>query len=125
VRLDAARPLADLLAAEYVFSLTFLQPVTRRLEVRGTTDPVITLLAEPEAHPPARDGHGRVSAGTVMELAVPLELLGAKAGDPIAFFVSVTSPGHPGGHDAERYPAQRPIRVLVPGENFSGENWRA
>ena len=107
----------------------FLQPVNRRLDVRGAAGSIVTVLSEPDSGAPGPTVRGpdgaRAAAGTVLELAVPLAVLGAGPGDPIGFFVSVASPGHSGGQDAERYPAQRPIRLIVPGENFSGENWRA
>jgi alpha-amylase/alpha-mannosidase (GH57 family) len=129
VRLDASRSLADLLAEEHVFSVMFLQPVNRRLDVRSVGGSVVAALSAPDSGAPEPIAPGsdgaRAAAGTVLELAVPLDVLGARPGDPIGFFVSVTSPGRSGGQDAERYPAQRPIRLVVPGENFAGENWRA
>jgi Glycosyl hydrolase family 57 len=129
VRLDAGRPVADLLAEEYVFSLTFLQPANRRLDIRGAKDTVVGVLSDQPSGTPgwiARGAHSaRVAAGTILELAVPLDDLGAQAGEPVAFFVSVSSPSRAGLQETERYPAQRPIRLVVPGERFSGENWRA
>ena len=112
-----------------MFSLTFLQPANRRVDVRGARDTVVGVLSDQPSGTPgwtARGAHSAgVAAGTVLELAVPLGDLGARAGEPIAFFVSVSSPSRAGVQETERYPAQRPIRIVVPGENFSGENWRA
>jgi alpha-amylase/alpha-mannosidase (GH57 family) len=129
VRLDAGRRVADLLAEEYVFSLTFLQPANRRLDIRGAEDTVIGVLSDQpsgSAGWTARGAHSaRVAAGTVLELAVPLGDLGAQAGQAVAFFVSVSTPSRAGLRETERYPAQRAIRIVVPGEQFSGENWRA
>jgi alpha-amylase/alpha-mannosidase (GH57 family) len=126
VRLDAGRSVADLLAEEYVFSLTFLQPSSRRLDIRGARATVVGVLSDQPSGEPGWTARGaqsaRVAAGTVLELAVPLSDLGAEAGEPMAFYVSVSSAGV---QETERYPAQRPIRIVVPGEDFSGENWRA
>ena len=54
-----------------------------------------------------------------------LDDLEAQAGQPVAFYVSATSPGRVGAQDTERYPSNRPIQVEVPGEAFSGDHWRA
>jgi alpha-amylase/alpha-mannosidase (GH57 family) len=129
VRLDAERNLADLLEEQYVFSVTFLQPASRRVDVRGARRTIVAVLSDQVPVAPgwkARGTHSvRVAAATVLELAVPLDDLGAHTGEPIAFFVSVSAPSRGGVQEVERYPAQRPIRVAVPGENFIGENWRA
>jgi hypothetical protein len=73
-----------------------------------------------------RNGSGvRVAAGTVLEVAVPLDDLEAAPDQPLTFFVSATSPGPNGAAETERYPASRPIQLAVPGVAFSGNNWRA
>jgi alpha-amylase/alpha-mannosidase (GH57 family) len=116
VRLDGERPLADLLAQGYAFSLTFLHPTRQRLDIDSTG----------AASWSVRNGSGvRVAAGTVLEVAVPLEDLGAVPDQPLTFFVSATSPGAAGAQDTGRYPASRAIQLAVPGAAFSGNNWRA
>jgi alpha-amylase/alpha-mannosidase (GH57 family) len=117
VRLDAERRLADLMAEGHGFSLTFLSPSRQRLDVEPSGRTTWSGASGPRG--------GRVAAGTVLELAVPLQDLEARAGEPVAFFVSASLPGSAAAHEAERYPAQRAIQVDVPGEGFSGENWRA
>ena len=116
VRLDGDRRLVDLLAEGHGFSLTFLHPSRHRLEVEPTGRATWSGASGPRA---------RIAAGTVLELAVPLQDLEARAGDPIAFFVSASRPAGPGTAEAERYPAQRAIQIDVPGDRFSGDNWRA
>ena len=46
---------------------------------------------------------------------------GVKAGDPIAFFVSVFDEAV----EAERHPAYRPIELTAPDALFEARNWRA
>jgi hypothetical protein len=129
VRLDGERNLASLLEEQHVFSVTFLQPANRRVDIRdalGTVVGVLSDQASSAADWTARGAHSvRAAAGTVLELALRLGDLGAVTGEPIAFFVSVSAPGSGGVQEIERYPAQRPIRLMVPGANFVGENWRA
>src|SRR6185295_6233836 len=106
-----------------------LQPANRRLDVRGARNTVVGVLSDQPSGAPGWLPRGaqsaRVAAGTVLEIAVPLSDLGAQAGELLAFYVSVSSASRAGVQETERYPAQRPIRVAVPDENFSGENWRA
>ena len=116
VRLDGDRRVADLLADGHGFSLTFLHPSRHRLEVEPSGRATWSGASGPRAW---------VAAGTVLELAIPLQDLEARAGVPIAFFVSASSPIGPGAQESERYPAQRAIQVDVPGDGFSGDNWRA
>jgi hypothetical protein len=116
VRLDGDRPLVDLLAEGYRFSLTFLHP-SRRLDITSSREAIWSLGDH-------QGGPVRMAAGSVLELAVALQDLDARAGDPLAFYVSVTPPNAPGG-DAERYPAVRAIQIEVPGPTFAADHWRA
>ena len=116
VRLDGERRLADLLADGHGFSLTFLHPSRQRLEVEPSGRATWSGTSGPRA---------RVAAGTVLEVAVPLQDLEAEAGESVGFFVSASLPIGPGTQEAERYPAQRAIQVDVPGTAFSGDNWQA
>ena len=114
IRLDGERRLSDLLLEGYGFAVTFLNPSRQRLEVL------------PAGRSSWSAGSGaRVAAATVIELAVPLDDLEARAGEPLAFYVSTTSPQGRGTQDSERYPAQRAIQIEVPGDGFIGDNWRA
>jgi alpha-amylase/alpha-mannosidase (GH57 family) len=114
VRLDGDRPVAQLLAAGHHFSLTFLHPSPQRLEINPSGAAAWSVR---------RRSGARVAAGTVLEVAIPLEELDASPGQPLAFFVSAARPGDPA--ETERYPAQRPIELVVPGEAYVADNWRA
>ena len=107
VRLDAGRPVSDLLADGYQFAVTFLQP-----DGRAVHDPAGARPAGRELSGPARRGSdlGRarrrrraVAAGTVIEAALPLSDLGVTAGAPLSFTVAVYDPGH---NEVERQPGQ-------------------
>jgi alpha-amylase/alpha-mannosidase (GH57 family) len=65
---------------------------------------------------------GQVARRRTLELAAPLVLLGARAGDRLSLVVRVRDDkGAPLG----RYPADGAIRVTVPGDEFEAENWSA
>jgi alpha-amylase/alpha-mannosidase (GH57 family) len=116
VRLDGERPLAELLAEGYRFSLTFLHP-SRRLDITPSGE-AVWASGNGQAAPV------RMMAGSVLELAVALTDLDVRSGSPLAFYVSATPPAA-SGSDAERYPAVRPIQVEVPGQTFAADHWRA
>jgi alpha-amylase/alpha-mannosidase (GH57 family) len=116
LRLDAERPLVDLLAEGYAFSFTFLEPHQHRVDIQGPAAVTWTGKA---------DRLIRAVAGTILEVAIPLAGLEAQPGELMAFFVSATSPQAAGVRDTERVPAHRAIHVVVPGPQFSGDNWRA
>jgi hypothetical protein len=108
VRLDASRRLEDLLAEGHGFSLTFLQPGGVRYAV-GQEFGRLTAT------------HGViVAAGTVLELAIPLDQLSAEPGGRLAFFASVVD-AH--GREQERHPAHRPIELTVPDTGFRARHW--
>ena len=90
VRLDGERRLADLMAEGHGFSLTFLHPSRQRLEVEPSGRAIWSGASGPRA---------RVAAGTVLELAIPLQDLEARAGEPVAFFVSASLPAGPAAQD--------------------------
>jgi hypothetical protein len=101
IRLDGERPLTDLLTQGYAFSLLFLHPTRQRLDIHPSGS----------ASWSVRKGAGiRVAAGTVLEVAIPLDDLDAIPDQPL---------------ETDRYPASRPIQLAVPGPAFSGNNWRA
>ena len=126
IRLDGGRRLADLLAEGYVCSVTVLQPEHRRFDVWDFRGRILgVLLDQPDGASgwTERGVHGaRVAAGTVLELALPLDDLGVRTVQPIAFFVSVSERA---SGVVERHPARGLIEIVVPGEGFSGTTWRA
>jgi hypothetical protein len=62
-----------------------------------------------------------VAAGTVLEIALPLEDLHLPAaGARVAFFVAVSDARR---SELERHPAYRPIEAEVPDAGFEARNW--
>jgi alpha-amylase/alpha-mannosidase (GH57 family) len=125
VRLDGTRRLADLLADGYEFSLTFLQPDGVRLSVRAREGQVTGVYWDRRTEPPQWVERGKggavAAAGTVLEIAIPLEDLRLPAAHPtVAFFVAVNDALQT---ELERHPAHRPIEVDVPDGRFEARNW--
>jgi alpha-amylase/alpha-mannosidase (GH57 family) len=133
VRVDATRPMVDLLADGYELSLKFLQPDSVRFSVRQAQGRLTGLYWErhlvAQAGQAARaqwlergPGHAVVAAGTVLEVGLPLADLGITArGTAIAFFIAV----YANGGEAERHPAHRPIDLASPDALFEARHWRA
>ena len=126
VRFDAERAARDLLADGYEFSLRFLQPADLRFSIRHTVDGVSGVLWAREGAESAwkacEAAGARVAASMVVEAALPLRALQRRAGDPLAFFVTVHDAT---GRETERHPVLRPVEVTVPDERFDARNWTA
>jgi alpha-amylase/alpha-mannosidase (GH57 family) len=128
VRLDAARPLVDLLGEGHEFSLKFLKPEGVRLSVTQQLGRLTAHFWDRRPESPdwiARgSGSASVAAGSILELAIPLgdlwPAVSAVEGS-IAFFVAV----YQGDAEVERHPANRPIEMEVPDERFEARNWTA
>jgi alpha-amylase/alpha-mannosidase (GH57 family) len=103
VRLDGHTRLADLVAKGYEFSLNFLRPEGLRLSVRHGGD--LDLAA---------------SAGSILELAIPLARLEPSGG--VSFFVTIQNAE---GLELERHPARHPLEVRGLDERFESRNWTA
>jgi hypothetical protein len=122
-----------LLADGHEISLKFLIPYAIRFSVRQAMGRLSGLFWDrlTEASASGLPGQGRwvergaglavVAAGQVLEIGLALTDLGVKAGDPIAFFVSVFDEAV----EAERHPAYRPIELTAPDALFEARNWRA
>ena len=133
VRVDATRPMVDLLADGYELSLKFLQPDSVRFSVRQVQGRLTGLYWERHLVAQAGQatraqwlergpGHAVVAAGTVLEVGLPLGDLGITTrGTAIAFFVAV----YANGGEAERHPAHRPIDLVSPDALFEARHWRA
>jgi alpha-amylase/alpha-mannosidase (GH57 family) len=126
VRLDSGRPMVDLLAEGWEFSLKFLVPDGLRFSVRQSGGHAVGGFWTRQADPPhwveRGVGSGRVAVASVAELALPLTDLRLGAGDAIAFFVSAFDMNDA---ERERHPEYRPIELRVPGEQFEAMNWSA
>ncbi len=132
LRLDSDGPIRELFARGLEFSLNFLNPDGVRVSVRagasaGTTAEVAAVVWERRAGTAEwsrRPGAGVVAAaGTILELGVPLTVLGAlDGGQAVSFFVTVVDAR---GSERARYPSHRPIETSVPDGRFEAINWTA
>jgi len=126
VRLDGRRPMIDLLADDYEFSLKFLTPEGLRFSVRQQVGRVLGQFWErdPEAPRWTVRGPGRaaVAVGSILELAIPLADLAVSAGDAVVFFVAVYDAA---GNEVERHPVGQPIDLEVPDAAFEARQWTA
>jgi alpha-amylase/alpha-mannosidase (GH57 family) len=125
VRIDAERPLVDVLAAGREVSLKFLVPEGVRYSVRQTFGRVTGAFWD-RGHAEATwtergPGGTTLAVGTVLELAVPLAELGAVAGTALSFFVAM----YQAEVETERHPEDRPIELTVPDDLFEARQWRA
>jgi alpha-amylase/alpha-mannosidase (GH57 family) len=121
VRADFAMKVlaADLPA--YTFNIHFLRPRRLRLEIPAAppgqaVSPRIIPM-EGEASPP-QDGI-RAAVGDILEAALPFDALGAKTGDTVDFFVSLSRDGRELGH----WPERGFLSVMVPAEDFEEKSW--
>jgi hypothetical protein len=123
VRVDASRPVLDLLADGYEFALTFLSPGGVRFTVRQALGRLTGAFWHRVAQPPhwVESGAERsaLGAGDVLEMAVPIGDLGGAVAE-VAFQVTVLGAG---GEEMERHPRQRPIRVRVADAEFEARHW--
>ena len=128
VRLDGERPLLDLLAEGFEFSLKFLNPSGVRYSVRqdlGRLTGRFWDWQQTEPHWVVR-GPGRAvaAAGTILELGLPLTDLvdpGQTARRELSFFLAV----YQEDVEIERHPAHRPIEAAIPDERFEARHWTA
>jgi alpha-amylase/alpha-mannosidase (GH57 family) len=129
VRVDAERPLIDLLGDGYEVSLKFLQPDGVRFSVRQQVGRLTGHYWDRRSAPESSGvwtergaGGATVAAGRILEIGLPLGDLGVSAADPLAFFVAVYDAS---SAELERHPAHRPIDVQVPDASFEARNWNA
>ena len=126
VRLDGQTPLIDMLTDGHEVSLKFLAPGGVRFSVQdspaGLAFGFWDRIPEPPFWRPRGAGGAAVSAGRVLEIAIPLEQLGMMPGSRIVFFVAVYGAGNA---ERERHPANRAIELTAPDDLFEARHWRA
>jgi alpha-amylase/alpha-mannosidase (GH57 family) len=122
VRVDGIRPMAETLQRDRVLVLRFLTPAGLRLVVRTDGDGIEAKLAERAGE------HGwngrwapgvRAAVGRIAEVQVPFAALGARPGEPVAFFVALAD----GEAEVEHYPAHAPFEIAVPKQGFPAAIW--
>jgi alpha-amylase/alpha-mannosidase (GH57 family) len=125
VRLDSDRSMTDLLADGYAFTLKFLQPAGSRFVVKMVAGQVTGTFWD------RADGGGwiergtagaDVAAGSILELAIPLDRAALGAEARVAFFVLVVGPDQT---EIETHPAHHPFEVATPDEQFEARHWTA
>jgi alpha-amylase/alpha-mannosidase (GH57 family) len=129
IRLDAVRPVDELLGEGLEFSLKFLRPEGRRFSVRQEGGQVTGLFWDRQPGRTAWVERGprgaAVAAGCVLEAALPFEALDVGAGTGrvgVQFFVATYNAG---GVERERHPAHRPIEVAAGDPLFAASHWSA
>jgi alpha-amylase/alpha-mannosidase (GH57 family) len=125
VRVDATRPLSDLLVQGFEIGLNFLKPAGIRVIVRlNGHAPEATVLERGNAGeqllPVACLGLG-AAVGQVLEVRVPFDCLRVAMGDPVAFILSLNR----GAQEIEHHPRHRAIELVVPNPQFASVNWTA
>jgi hypothetical protein len=126
VRVDGHDGMLDAIAAGRDVSLAFTAPAERRFVVRAVDGRLTSAFVDatgpaPTAGDVDRSRGASVAAGGILELAIPLDALGVRAGDVVTFFVTVGR----GEVEVERHPADQPIQLTVPDASFAGRHWSA
>src|SRR5262249_9107463 len=117
VRVDAERPVVDLLAEGREISFKFLTPAGLRYSVRQSMGRLTgggwTRYQDGASVRWTNRGPGgaTTAAGAVLEVSLPLTDLGLEAGATVEFIVAV----YDGEIEVERHPEHRPITMAVPG----------
>jgi len=126
VRLDATRPMTELLVQGLEVSLNFLKPAGVRVTIHRNDQ------GAPEAHVLERGGTGErllpvsclglsVALGRILEVRIPFGCLRLATGAAVAFMVVV----HRGTEEIEHHPQHRAIEFIVPDRDFASTNWTA
>jgi alpha-amylase/alpha-mannosidase (GH57 family) len=127
IRVDGQGGMLHALADGREVSVAFAAPTERRFLVRSVDGRLVSAFVESSdgsgssAADPDTSRRAMAAAGGILEIAIPLDLLGAHAGDAITFYVTVNH----GAVEVERHPADQPIQVTVPDASFAARLWSA
>ena len=125
LRIDPNPDLSGLFQESSVtFVVAILDPCSWRIKVK--TDPGKKHPCEAQWYRETDQGsweyafpHDKVAFDRILEISLPLSLLGLKPDMILHFQVILQSENH----DMERCPSGVPIRLVVPGEDFEKTNW--
>jgi len=124
VRVDAVRPMTEVLDDGYECSLKFLEPDGIRLSVTAGDGRLVATYWDRRGDPPSWHRRGpsgaSVAAGTVLEVAVPIAELNPRAA--LRFVVALYDRA---GSEVERHPASWPIEAAVAEALVEAAFWRA
>lgn len=122
LRLDPSQGLQDESVAELAFYVNFLSPIGMdceiRIDPRGNSVRAV-LFRKEDGERSELSVINTVAARDVIEIAIPFELLGVRAGDEVHLFVTVER----SGSEVEKWPYRGYVRVPVPGEDFEAMMW--
>jgi len=122
LRLDFHRRAADLLDGGVEVRVQFVSPAETRVRAASQAGGMQARLEDRSGGQwsEAAGSGVRAAAAHILELAIPFADLGAAAGSPLAFFISL----HRDGRELERHPAHRPLELTVPAADFEDHNWK-
>ncbi|MFQ5465076.1 MAG: glycoside hydrolase family 57 protein [Thermodesulfobacteriota bacterium] len=122
-RFDYNRGRAEAAENEWRFSITFLRPRQARVDatVKGTDASATFHLLPGEAEEAARPeaANLEIASGSVVELRIPLELLGAELSSEVRVAVKIDT----GEEGVERWPTRGYLILDIPSEDFELEEW--
>jgi alpha-amylase/alpha-mannosidase (GH57 family) len=124
VRVDGSTPMSEMLSAGYGLTLRFLEPLGLRVGLEADGGAPVTVMyraSDAGDWSRVRESRLRGAAGRVAEFEIPFVLLGAKAGDRVAMFVTMTR----GAAETDRQPRHRAIEFEVPDQRFESRTWTA
>ncbi|MGC2424707.1 MAG: glycoside hydrolase family 57 protein [Nitrospirota bacterium] len=122
IRIDSNRNLNDPNIKELTFSVHFLRPSSYRLDIRldpeqGKVNADLIKVTKGEEAQSGR--HSNIAAREIIELAMPFDVIMAKPGDEINFFVTVRRDDV----ELEKWPYRGYISLEVPTEDFEAIMW--
>jgi alpha-amylase/alpha-mannosidase (GH57 family) len=124
VRVDGSMPMGEMLTTGYGLTLRFLEPVGLRVGLEADGGQPVTVMYRRSAAgdwSPVHEPGLRGAAGRVAEFEIPFVLLGAKTGDRVAMFVTMTR----GATETDRQPRHQAIEFEVPDQRFGSRTWTA
>jgi alpha-amylase/alpha-mannosidase (GH57 family) len=120
IRVDTAGAMAELLADGLEVWVKFLAPASRQLVVRRSGDRLEARWVTAGGNAMADqtpNAAPSVAADAILELVVPLALLGAEVA--VSFVVTIRDQHG----ELERHPSQAPLTVPLPDEAFEARQW--
>jgi alpha-amylase/alpha-mannosidase (GH57 family) len=122
IRIDSNRNLNEPGIKELTFSVHFLRPSSYRLDIRldpeqGKVNAELIKVTKGEESQSGR--HSTIAAREIIEMAMPFDVIMAKPGDEINFFVTVRRDDV----ELEKWPYRGYISLEVPTEDFEAIMW--
>src|SRR5688572_5672569 len=121
IRIDATRPMREMLAHGVDVTLNFLKPEGLRAELSSDGAVRVELIQRNASGDVSAVSCNRTTAAAeqVLEVQIPFECLGVGRHKAVAFFVALNRQGA----EVERLPRHGPIELEVPDETFATLSW--